>query len=147
MKLTTHFTLEELIQSDTATRLDIDNTPDSEVMDNLIFLAGKLENVRDLLGYPMLISSGYRSLPLNRHLGSKDTSAHTKGLAIDFISPNYGTPRDIVAAIVESNIDYDQVILEFDRWVHLAFTQTDAPRKQSLIIDKEGVKPFENTIS
>jgi hypothetical protein len=147
MKLTTHFTLEELIQSDTATRLDIDNTPDSEVMDNLIFLAGKLENVRDLLGYPMLISSGYRSLPLNRHLGSKDTSAHTKGLAIDFISPNYGTPRDIVAAIVESNIDYDQVILEFDRWVHLAFTQTDVPRKQSLIIDKEGVKPFENIIS
>ena len=147
MKITPHFNLEELTHSETAVRLDIDQTPSAEVLDNLIFLAGKLEDVRNLLGYPMLISSGYRSLPLNRHLGSKDTSAHTKGLAVDFICPSYGNPRAIVEAVVKSNIDYDQIILEFDRWVHLAFTQTDAPRKQSLIIDREGVRPFENTIS
>lgn len=142
MKLTANFNLEELTHSDTATRLDIDNTPTSEVIDNLIFLAGKLQNVRDLLGHPMLISSGYRSLPLNRHLGSKDSSKHVKGLAVDFICPSFGNPRAVVECIVDSNIDYDQVILEFDKWVHLAFTQSDAPRKQALIIDKKGVRNF-----
>jgi len=139
MKLSPHFSLEELIHSDTATRLDIDNTPSEEVMDNLKFLAEKLEDVRALLHNPMLISSGYRSYALNDHLGSKRTSAHTRGLAVDFISPSFGTPEEIVEAIVNSDIEYDQVILEFGRWVHLAFTP-DEPRKQALIIDKQGTR-------
>lgn len=146
MKITKHFNLEELTHSETATRLDIDQTPSAEVLDNLFFLAGKLEDVRNLLGHPMLISSGYRSLPLNRHLGSKDTSAHVKGLAVDFISPSYGNPESIVKAIFNSNIEYDQLILEYDRWVHLAFAQNN-PRNQSLIIDRKGVRPFEDFIS
>lgn len=139
MKLSPHFSLEELIHSDTATRLDIDNTPSEEVMDNLKFLAEKLENVRALLHNPMLVSSGYRSYALNDHLGSKRTSAHTRGFAVDFISPSFGTPEEIVEAIVNSDIEYDQVILEFGRWVHLAFTP-DEPRKEALIIDKKGVR-------
>jgi zinc D-Ala-D-Ala carboxypeptidase len=141
MNLSPHFSLEELTHSDTATRLDIDNTPSVEVLENLQFLCNNLERVRDLLNYPMLISSGYRSLELNKHLGSKDTSAHVKGLAVDFISPNFGSPKSIVESIVNSDIEYDQVILEFDRWVHLAFTLGE-PRKQALIIDKKGVRHF-----
>jgi len=141
MNLSPHFSLEELTHSDTATRLDIDNTPSVEVLENLQFLCNNLERVRDLLNYPMLISSGYRSLELNKHLGSKDTSAHVKGLAVDFISPNFGSPKSIVESIVNSDIEYDQVILEFDRWVHLAFTPGE-PRKQALIIDKKGVRHF-----
>lgn len=146
MKLSKHFSLEEFTFSETASRLDIDQTPSSEVLDNLNFLAKELEHVRDLLGHPMLISSGYRSLSLNRHLGSKDTSSHIKGLAIDFICPSYGDPESIVKAIYESNLEYDQCILEYSRWVHLAFSREN-PRNQTLIIDKEGVRPFENTIS
>lgn len=141
MKLSKHFSLEELTQSDTAVRLDIDNTPSEEVMDNLKFLAEKLEDVRALLHTPMLISSGFRSLILNRYLGSRDTSSHVKGLAVDFISPSFGTPEDIVKAIVESNTQYDQVILEFNRWVHLSFAKEN-PRLQALIIDKQGVRTF-----
>ena len=141
MRLSKHFSLEELTQSDTAVRLDIDNTPTVEVIDNLTFLAEKLEDVRDLLRTPMLISSGFRSLILNRHLGSKDTSSHVKGLAVDFISPSFGNPEAIVKTIVESDIQYDQVILEFNRWVHLSFAK-ESPRLQSLIIDKKGVRPF-----
>ena len=141
MRLSKHFSLEELTQSDTAVRLDIDNTPSEEVMDNLKFLAEKLEDVRVLLRNPMLVSSGYRSLLLNRHLGSRDTSSHVKGLAVDFISPSFGTPEDIVKAIVESNTQYDQVILEFNRWVHLSFAKEN-PRLQALIIDKQGVRTF-----
>lgn len=141
MKLSPHFSLEELIHSDTAVRLDIDNTPDEKIINNLTFLAGKLEDVRKLLGNPMLVSSGYRSLPLNRHLGSKDSSMHTQGLAVDFASWSFGAPRAIVEAIVDSDIEYDQVILEFDRWVHLSFKQEN-PRKQALIIDKKGTRLF-----
>lgn len=141
MRLSPHFTLDELTHSETAARLDIDNTPSEEIIDNLKFLSEKLEYVRVLLGSPMLISSGYRSGLLNDALGSKRTSAHTRGLAVDFISPSFGTPKEIVQAIVDSDIEYDQVILEFDRWVHLAFSK-DEPRKQALIINKEGVTLF-----
>jgi zinc D-Ala-D-Ala carboxypeptidase len=144
MKLSPHFDLEEFIHSDTATRLDIDNTPTVEVIDNLTFLAGELEYVRDILGHPMLISSGFRCNALNDHLGSKRTSSHTKGLAVDFICPSFGNPRSVVSAIVMANINYDQVILEYDRWVHLSFHPTE-PRNQALIIDKEGTRPFEDT--
>jgi hypothetical protein len=144
MRLSPHFSLEELTHSDTATRLGIDNTPTVEIIDNLTYLASELEYVRDILGHPMLISSGFRCHALNDHLGSKRTSSHTKGLAVDFICPSFGNPHSVVSAIVMANINYDQVILEYDRWVHLSFKQLD-PRKQALIIDKEGVRPFEDT--
>jgi hypothetical protein len=141
MRLSPHFSLEELTHSDTATRLGIDNTPTVKIIDNLTFLANELEYVRDILSAPMLISSGYRSHALNDHLGSKRTSSHCKGLAVDFISPSFGNPRSVVEAIVLANINYDQVILEFDRWVHLSFSKEN-PRKQALIIDKQGTRPF-----
>ena len=144
MRLSPHFSLEELTHSDTATRLGIDNTPTVEVIDNLTYLAGELEYVRNILGHPMLISSGFRSHVLNNHLGSKRTSSHTKGLAVDFICPSFGNPRSVVSAIVAANINYDQVILEYDRWVHLSFHPTK-PRNQALIIDKEGTRIFEDT--
>mgnify|MGYP001090575662 CR=1 FL=1 len=139
MRLSTHFTLEELTHSDTATRLGIDNTPTAEVIDNLTFLAGELEHVRTILGHPMLISSGFRCHALNDHLGSKRTSSHTKGLAVDFICPSFGNPRNVCDAIIDANINYDQVILEYDRWVHLSF-HPDSPRKEALIIDKQGTR-------
>jgi len=146
MKLSPHFSLEELTQSDTTVRLGIDNTPTVEIIDNLTFLAKELEYVRDILNAPMLISSGYRSYVLNDHLGSKRTSSHCKGLAVDFISPSFGNPHSVVEAIVLANINYDQVILEYGRWVHLSFHPTE-PRKQALIIDKKGTRPFENITS
>jgi len=141
VKLSPHFSLEELTLSDTATRLGIDNTPTVEIINNLTFLAGELEYVRDILGNPMLISSGYRSYVLNDHLGSKRTSSHCKGLAVDFICPSFGNPHNVVDAIVLANINYDQVILEYGRWVHLSFAKEN-PRKQALIIDKQGTRPF-----
>lgn len=142
MRLSPHFSLEELTHSDTAVRLGIDNTPTVEIIDNLTFLANELEYVRTILGHPMLISSGFRSHVLNNHLGSKRTSSHTKGLAVDFICPSFGSPRSVCDAIVSANVNYDQVILEYDRWVHLSFTQGE-PRKEALIIDKAGTRFFQ----
>jgi hypothetical protein len=142
MKLSPHFSLEELTHSDTATRLGIDNAPTVEVIDNLTFLAKELEYVRDILDSPMLISSGFRCHALNDHLGSKRTSSHTKGLAVDFISPSFGNPRSVCDALILANINFDQLILEYDRWVHLSFHPTK-PRNQALIIDKKGTRQFQ----
>lgn len=142
MNLTAHFTYEELYASEIADRNNIDNEPKEQwIKDNLLFLAQNLESVRRLLGNPIHVNSAYRSLPVNNLLGSKPTSAHCKGLAADIVCPNFGSPIDIVNAIIGSAIQYDQVILEYDRWCHIGFSQ-DKPRLEKLIIDKSGTRPF-----
>ena len=141
MNLTAHFTYEELYASEIADRNNIDNEPKEQwIKDNLLFLAQNLESVRRLLGNPIHVNSAYRSLPVNNLLGSKPTSAHCKGLAADIVCPNFGSPIDIVNAIIGSAIQYDQVILEYDRWCHIGFSQ-DKPRLEKLIIDKSGTRP------
>ena len=143
MRLTKNFTLEELTFSETAARKDIDNTIPEEYMSNVQKLAEGLQDVRNLLDKPILISSGYRCLELNTLLGSKPTSAHTRALAADFISPGYGSVEEVMEAIVNSDIQYDQCILEFGRWIHLAFSDEGyEPRRNNLVIDKSGVRLY-----
>ena len=144
MYLTDHFSTEELCHSNTAIRLGLSNTPNQVQLTNLKTLAEGLENVRSKLGgLPIIISSGFRSMDVNRAVGSKDTSFHTFGLAADFICPRYGSVDDVFHAVVSSSIEYDQLIKEFDRWIHIGFPKgTDKPRRQSLIIDKTGVKAY-----
>ena len=143
--MTPHFTLEELIFSNTAVRLDIDNTPDEEALKNLQILAEGLEHVRTKLnGNAIRISSGYRCLPLNRALRSKDTSFHVRGLAADFSCPRYGSPSDVMRILVDSGIEWDQLILEYNSWIHIAFpAEGEMARRQTFAITKEGVKAFE----
>ena len=135
-----HFSINELTFSETATRHGIDNTPNDNQLDNLFITAMEMENVRELLGNNFIhVSSGFRCLELNTLLGSRETSSHVRGLACDFTSRGYGTPNDIVSAIVDSNIPYDQVILEYDRWVHISFCEDEeTPRRQALAINKTG---------
>jgi len=135
-----NFSMDELTHSDTAERHGIDNTPNDNEKENLYKLAMEMEDVRKLLNNkPIFCSSGYRNLELNELLGSKKTSAHTKGLAADFTCRQFGTPNEIVFALINSSIPYDQVILEFDRWVHISFCEDqETPRRQALIINKEG---------
>jgi len=135
-----NFSMDELTHSDTAARHGIDNTPNEDEKDNLYKLAMELENVRKLLNNkPIYVSSGYRCLALNELLGSKRTSAHIRGLAVDFTCRQFGTPNEIVFALINSDIPYDQVILEFNQWVHLSFCEDEkTPRRQALIINKEG---------
>ena len=141
MYISTNFTIEEFTHSQEAVRSAISNDPPPDVVKRLYTTAYKLEEVRKLLGdKPILISSGYRCIDLNRLLGSKDTSQHVRGEAVDFIAPTFGTPREIVEKIKDSNIDYDQLILEFGRWVHCSFS--DRNRKQALIIDQTGTRAF-----
>ncbi len=120
MNLTPHFTLEELIFSQTALDRGIDNEPNDEVKDNLLTLASGLERVRGLLGNAMLISSGYRSAELNAAVHGVSDSAHIEGFAADFTCPDFGTPQQIVNFIHNNRVPLDQCIME-ETWVHISF--------------------------
>jgi len=145
MNLSPHFTLAEFTVSQMAERLGIDNDPPAELLPALKRTAQGLEAVRLRLGMaPITITSGYRSLALNRTLRSSDRSQHVKGEAADFICPRFGTPTEIVAALRDSGIEYDQLILEFANkgrgWVHVSFA--DHPRQMALEIDATGTRPL-----
>lgn len=142
MNLSEHFTLEEMTFSEAAARKGLDNTPDEFSLDNLQHTAECMEQVRDLLAHPININSAYRSPEVNKAVGSTaKKSQHMSGQAVDFTCRGFGTPRDIVEAVVASDIDFDQIILEFDRWVHISFTK-GRNRKQALIIDSNGTREF-----
>ena len=121
MKLTEHFSLNELTASQEATRHGIKNTPSAAVVENLRMLAALLEQIRTLLGsHSIHISSGYRSLALNRYIGSNDTSAHVRGYAADFTCPAFGKPIEVAKEIAESNLKFDQLICEGNAWIHIS---------------------------
>ena len=137
MNLSPHFTLDELTHTD---HREIDNTPTQDEISNLQQLANFLEEVKTVLGgKPIMISSGFRCKALNDAVGSKDSSQHRTGFAADFRVPGM-TPDEVVRAVIASNIGYDQIIREFDRWTHISVS--DKPRKQALIIDKSGTRAF-----
>jgi len=134
MFLTPHFTLQEMIASQTAAREGLDNTPSSEVISNLRLLCQVLEQVRTLFGRPIIVSSGYRSAAVNARVGGARKSQHITGLAADFTVIDVGN-RDVVRRLSESSVAFDQLILEFDSWVHLSVS-TAAPRREVLTIRK-----------
>ena len=144
MNLTPHFTLEELTASETAERNGWDNSPNDIELANLTRLADFLEQVKVVLGgKPIMISSGLRTKKVNDAVGSKDSSQHRTGCACDFRVPGM-TPDEVVKAIMASGINYDQIIREFDRWTHISISNSEdtSPRKQALIIDKAGTRPY-----
>jgi putative chitinase len=139
--MTPHFTLAEL----TATsHRQFDNTPNDAETANLQRLAEFLEQVKTVLGgKPIMVNSAFRSKAVNDSVGSKDTSQHRLGCAADIRVPGM-TPDAVVRAVIDAGLPYDQIIREFDAWTHISVTNTPdgAPRKQALIIDKAGTRPF-----
>jgi zinc D-Ala-D-Ala carboxypeptidase len=140
MYLPTHFTLEEFTVSETAARRGVDNTPPPDIVARLRGTAQGLEVVRLRLGAPIIIMSGYRCGALNAEIGGAANSQHMVGEAADFICPRFGHPRSIADALADSGIEYDQLILEFGRWVHISFA--DRPRRHALVIDHNGTRPM-----
>lgn len=141
MNLSEHFTLEELTHTD---HREFDNTPNDAEMANLVRLANFLEEVKTVLGgKPVMVNSAFRSKAVNDAVGSKDTSQHRIGCAADIRIPGM-TPDQVVRTVIASDIEYDQVIREFDRWTHISIPNKDGdkPRRQALIIDKAGTRPF-----
>jgi len=141
MNLTLHFTLEELTFTD---HREFDNTPNDQELENLKRLSLFLEEVKKLLGgKAIMVNSAFRSEEVNRAVGSTDKSQHRLGCACDFRVPNM-TPDEVVKAIINSDLQYDQVIREFDRWTHVSIPNVEnaEPRKMALIIDKQGTRTY-----
>lgn len=139
--LTEHFTLEELTHTD---HREFDNIPNEAEKANLVRLATFLEQVKTLLGgKPIMVNSAFRSKQVNDAVGSKDSSQHRVGCAADIRVPGL-TPDEVVRAVIASDLGYDQVIREFDRWTHISVPNVAgaAPRKSKLIIDKSGTRIF-----
>jgi len=139
--MTPHFTLAEL----TATsHRQFDNTPNEAETANLQRLAEFLEQVKETLGgKPIMVNSAFRSKQVNDSVGSKDTSQHRIGCAADLRVPGM-TPDAVVRAVINAGLPFDQIIREFDAWTHISVTNTPdgTPRRQALIIDKAGTRPF-----
>lgn len=143
MKLTSNFSLEEMTVSEIAERKGLDNTPNATEIANLMRTAALLEQVRSLINKPIIVNSAFRSKAVNDAVGSKDTSQHRIGCAADIRVPGM-TPKQVVQACIDANIPYDQIIEEFGSWTHISVPDSAArpPRRQSLIIDRKGTRPF-----
>ena len=139
--LSAHFSLEELTITD---HREYSNEPNESERQNLVRLANFLEQVKELLdNKPIMVNSAFRSKAVNDAVGSKDSSQHRVGCAADLRVPGM-TPDEVVKTIIASDLPFDQVIREFDRWTHISVPNLPnlAPRRQALIIDKKGTRPY-----
>jgi len=135
--MTQSFSIKELTYSDTAIRLGIDNTPTDEILINLQNVVQFiLEPVSNNFESQIVITSGYRSPALCQAIGSKPTSQHTFGMAVDF--EILGIPNKEVSDWIVNHLDFDQCILEFWKpeqpnsgWVHCSY-KTSGNRKMYL---------------
>ena len=143
MKLSPNFSLEEMIVSEIGARKGFDNTPNATEIANLVRMAALLEQVRAVIKKPIIINSAFRSKAVNDAVGSKDTSQHRIGCAADIRVPGM-TPKEVVETIMKTDIGYDQLIREFDSWTHISVPDMPSrpPRKQALIIDRQGTRPY-----
>lgn len=159
--LTEHFTWDEVTRSDTASRYNIDNSLPPHLEPFVRYTAQHMEEVRTLLGHPIHINSWYRGGALERQINDavyrkwcagrglevNDDSwityftrkSHPKGQAVDFTCAAYGPPQRVFDAIKKSGMKYDQLIIEFDAWVHVSFAEAGS-RMQALIIDNNGTR-------
>lgn len=135
MKKIKHFSLSEFINSATAKRQGIDNTPSFEVVDNLNRLADYLDGIREKYGKPIFISSGYRCPLLNQAVGGASNSQHLKGLAADLICADMGK----LLSIIRETGGFDQLITEHNKgsknyWIHVSVAPVfGKPRNQVII--------------
>ena len=136
MKLTKNFSLEEMYRSDTAQRCGIDNKPQTEeVVENLRALCLEvLQPLRDHLGKPVVVSSGYRCKDLNKKVGGVENSQHLKGEAADIKVSGREKLIGVMRYIMDET-DFDQLIREKSgstEWVHVSHKRNGNNRRMVL---------------
>lgn len=142
-RLSPHFTLAELTASAKAVSLGLRNVPDSAALYQLAKTAQMLERVRELLGVPITVTSGYRSPAVNAAVGGRTSSDHLKGMAADIVAPGFGDPHAVATAIAPhvSTLGIGQLILEGikgKQWVHLSIDPVDNPINRIITITDAG---------
>ena len=144
MKLTANFSLEELTKSETALRFGLDNTPNDQELSNLVALCESvLQPIRDHFGKGVKVNSALRTIPVNRAVGSSDSSHHVKGMAADIEIP--GVPNATLAEYVRDNLPFTQVILEFytrgipaSGWCHVSYDPQNLKRQALTAVKENG---------
>jgi len=144
MKLTQNFSLAEMTKSDTALRLDMDNTPGEEEIANLQALCENvLQPIRDAYGVGVKVNSGFRHPDVNGAVGGSKTSDHCKGMAADIEIP--GVANADLAEWISENLEFRQLILEFytpgipdSGWVHVSYNPEDNKRQIMTAMKENG---------
>ena len=136
----------EGVYSRTATRLDIENTPNDEQLNNMVLLAEEVfEPLRSWVGGPIKINSFFRSPKLNKAIGGSTTSQHCKGQAMD-IDDTFGRATNAeMYHFIKEHLDFDQMIWEFGDddnpdWVHISYVSAEENRNRCLQAYKENNK-------
>jgi hypothetical protein len=132
VNLTPHFTLEE---AETTSHRNLDNSIPNGLIGAVLKTAEKMEIVREILGKPIHINSWYRSPQVNVAVGGTMRSQHSKGEAVDFICPAFGTPILVVKELVKhtKKLDFDQLIYEHS-WVHISFAHTPGAKQRNQVL-------------
>lgn len=140
--VTKNFTLEELCHSNTAKAKGISNVPSEKEIENLTALAENvLQPLRDLVGVPIIISSGFRCDKVNQLVGGVPNSQHRKGQASDINAKGF-TARELFKTIINSDLPFDQVILYdngHNNFVHISYNKE---RQRHQILYSKGTKPL-----
>lgn len=130
MKLSKNLSLAEVVRSETAKRLDIDNNPTKEHLDNLKAIAENVfQPIRDHFNCPIHVSSGYRSEDLNRAIRGSKMSLHMKGCALDIDMDFTNVSNTEVFNYIKDNLEFDTLIWEFNnedgspKWVHVSYIE------------------------
>jgi len=137
-QLSAHFTLFEMLASQSAVRFKYDEQfdPPVEVIESLRQLCKNiLEPLRIAINKPIRVSSGYRCLAVNKKIGGSKTSQHMFGEAADIQVFNMSVEQ-LFQFIRNEDLPFDQLIQEFDSWIHVSFRKN--PRKQVLRAIKQG---------
>ena len=143
MKLSAHFSLDEFTQSNTAERLNIDNSLPPELLQTAQNTADMMERIRLALGgKPILITSGYRCPDLNKAIGSGPGSDHPKAMAVDFKCPEFGTPYEVARFLAQqmTGLGIGQLIYE-QTWVHVSTRHPDKAVNTILTMRKGAYSP------
>jgi hypothetical protein len=148
MQLSKHFSLAEFTASDKARDLGIDNSLPAELLEAAIETAAMHERIRAYLStlaghpVPIIVTSGYRCLALNRAIGSKDTSDHPRMLAVDWKAPAFGTPYRVCKALAPeaASLGIGQLIHEFGAWIHTSRGTPARPANRVITISNAGTQ-------
>ena len=130
-----YFKVAEMLNSETAAKNNIQNTPSAEVQQNIEELLEVLDGLREFYGKPIKITSGYRCAELNKLVGGSPTSAHVIGYAAD-LQPIQGSFEEFKASVIDwldkSGVKFDQCIIERSKsaqWVHFGLRNREGQQR------------------